>query len=76
MADNEFRVSDVPAGSAKLVDDAAVCNVDGNFVPLRPDAHTGKGRSAKASWTVCAPVPAQLQPALKRRRSNRKGASI
>ena len=31
MADNEFRISDVPAGSARLVGDAAVFNVDGTF---------------------------------------------
>src|SRR5437016_8915658 len=28
---NEFQVSDVPPGSAALVGDAAVFNVDGNF---------------------------------------------
>lgn len=30
MKDNEFRVSDVPPGSALLVGDAAVFNVDGS----------------------------------------------
>jgi nitrite reductase/ring-hydroxylating ferredoxin subunit len=29
MADNEFRISEVPPGSAKLVGDVAVFNVDG-----------------------------------------------
>ncbi len=31
MADNEFRISEVPPGSAKLVGDAAVFDVDGAF---------------------------------------------
>jgi nitrite reductase/ring-hydroxylating ferredoxin subunit len=31
MADNEFRISEVPPGSARLVGDAAVFNVDGAF---------------------------------------------
>ena len=31
MADNEFRISEVPSGSARLVGDAAVFNVDGAF---------------------------------------------
>ena len=31
MADNKFRVSEVPSGSARLVGDAAVFNVDGTF---------------------------------------------
>ena len=31
MADNEFRISEVPPGSARLVGDAAVFNIDGNF---------------------------------------------
>jgi nitrite reductase/ring-hydroxylating ferredoxin subunit len=31
MADNEFRISEVPPGSAKLVGDVAVFNVDGTF---------------------------------------------
>lgn len=31
MANNEFRISDVPPGSARLVGDAAVFNVDGAF---------------------------------------------
>ena len=31
MADNEFRISEVPPGSALLVGDVAVFNVDGSF---------------------------------------------
>jgi len=31
MADNEFRISELPPGSAKLVGDAAVFDVDGAF---------------------------------------------
>jgi len=31
MADNEFRISEVPPGSASLVGDVAVFNVDGGF---------------------------------------------
>src|SRR6266478_6431057 len=31
MSDNEFRISEVSPGSAKLVGDAAVFNVDGGF---------------------------------------------
>jgi nitrite reductase/ring-hydroxylating ferredoxin subunit len=31
LNDNEFRVSDIPPGSALLVGDAAVFNVDGRF---------------------------------------------
>jgi nitrite reductase/ring-hydroxylating ferredoxin subunit len=31
MADNEFRISDVPPGSALLVGDVAVFNVAGSF---------------------------------------------
>ena len=31
MADNEFRISEVPAGSARPVGDVAVFNVDGTF---------------------------------------------
>jgi len=31
LKDNEFHVSDIPPGSAALVGDAAVFNVDGNF---------------------------------------------
>jgi nitrite reductase/ring-hydroxylating ferredoxin subunit len=31
MADNEFRISEVPPGSAKLVGEVAVFNVDGGF---------------------------------------------
>jgi len=35
MKDNEFRTSDVPSGSALLVGDAAVFNVDGNFCAIQ-----------------------------------------
>jgi hypothetical protein len=31
MADNEFRISEVPPGSALLVGDVAVFNVAGSF---------------------------------------------
>ena len=31
MADNEFRIGEVAPGAARLVGDAAVFNVDGNF---------------------------------------------
>ena len=31
MADNEFRISEVPPGSARLVGDVAVFNVGGTF---------------------------------------------
>jgi nitrite reductase/ring-hydroxylating ferredoxin subunit len=31
MSDNEFRISEVPPGSAKRVGDVAVFNVDGTF---------------------------------------------
>jgi nitrite reductase/ring-hydroxylating ferredoxin subunit len=31
MSDNEFRISEVPPGSARLVGDVAVFNVDGTF---------------------------------------------
>ena len=34
MNDNEFRVSDVPPGSALLVGDVAVFNIDGRFFAL------------------------------------------
>jgi nitrite reductase/ring-hydroxylating ferredoxin subunit len=31
MSDNEFRIGEVPPGSARLVGDVAVFNVDGTF---------------------------------------------
>jgi hypothetical protein len=31
MADNEFRIGEVPPGSARLVGDVAVFNVDGSY---------------------------------------------
>jgi nitrite reductase/ring-hydroxylating ferredoxin subunit len=35
MKDNEFRTSDVPSGSALLVGDAAVFNVDGTLCAIQ-----------------------------------------
>ena len=42
LKENEFRVSEVPAGSALLVGEAAVFNVGGTFARRRKSARTGK----------------------------------
>ena len=42
MADNEFRISKVPPGSALLAGGVAVFNVDGTFCATRVNARTDK----------------------------------
>ena len=43
MKDNEFRVGDVPHGSALLVGNAAVFNVDGKFCATQAECPHARG---------------------------------
>ena len=47
MADNEFRVSEVPPGSALLVGDVAVFNVAGSFSATRDKCTHKQGPLSK-----------------------------
>jgi hypothetical protein len=42
MADNEFRISEVPPGSTLLVGGVAVFNADGTFCAISVNARTDK----------------------------------
>jgi nitrite reductase/ring-hydroxylating ferredoxin subunit len=59
MADNEFRISDVPPGSALLVGDAAVFNVAGNFCATQSKCTHRQGPLSKGKLdgsTVTCPL--------------------
>ena len=49
MADNEFRISEVPPGSALLVGGVAVFNVDGTFYATQGKCTHRQGHRAKAN---------------------------
>lgn len=59
MADNEFRISDVPPGSALLVGDAAVFNVAGNLCATQSKCTHRQGPLSKGKLdgsTVTCPL--------------------
>ena len=59
MADNEFRISDVPPGSAVLVGDVAVFNVAGNLCATQNKCTHRQGPLSKGKLdgsTVTCPL--------------------
>ncbi len=52
MADNnEFRVSDIPPGTAQLIGGVAVYNVDGRFCATQPNCPHKEGPLAEGELT-------------------------